>query len=515
MKPTYLSLLATAALGASMLGASPLAARALGAQQPTDSLVLSLDDAVTRALRFGDESRLATAQVELAEAQITSARATGLPQLRLSSTYSHQMENARAQAVGSIFGQANTYNSNLNLSQTLFQGGRVVSASRAASRIGQAAALDADELRRDVTVDVQRAYLNAALAARLVEIQQGNLALADARLAQITQLQEGGRAARYDVLRARVERANLEPLLIQARNARELAQLELKRLLNLPVDRPLRLTTALDGEAVFQAAQAAAAQSLAAPAGLAALPAPGAASDAPVAAAAIDGRGTVRAARLTAEARRLGVRVAQADYLPTVSISATFGYLAFPEGGFLQQVPTSLGRLDAVACPPGSDAGRVCTAQNGGWFSDRSLFLSVAWPLFDGMRARSNVQQARAQARIAELQLDQRREAVTIEIASARSDLESALALYAAQRQNVAEADEAYTLAELRFTRGLGTPLETSDAQLARLTAQTNAVRAVFDLFLATAELARAEGRTIPMPSAATAAPSSTPGRTP
>ena len=48
------------------------------------------------------------------------------------------------------------------------------------------------------------------------------------------------------MLRARVERSNLEPLAIQARNDRELALLELKRLLNVPVDQPLTLVTRID-----------------------------------------------------------------------------------------------------------------------------------------------------------------------------------------------------------------------------------------------------------------------------
>jgi outer membrane protein TolC len=521
MKTTFLPLLAATTVALAAADARPCAAQAAPAASASraDTLVLTLDAAVERALRAGDESRLATAQVEAAEAQIVSARATGLPQLRLASTYSHVMENARAQAVGSIFGQANTYNSNLQLSQTLFQGGRILNASRAARRVGESVRLDAEEVRRDVTVDVQRAYLNAVLAARLVEIQEGNLALAGARVAQVERLQEGGRAARYDVLRARVERANLEPLVIQARNQRELALLELKRQLNVPVEQPLRLATALDGEGVFQAAQAAAAQSLAPSVAPGAAPgaalAPGRAVDAPVTGEAVERRGTVRAARLLAEARRLGVQVARADYLPTINVSATTGYLAFPTGGFFQNVPTRLGRLDAVTCPPGSAEGRLCTEQNGGWFSDRSVNVSLQWPIFDGLRTRAAVEQAQAQARIAELQLAQRREAVAIEIAGARSSLESALALYAAQRQNVAEAEEAFTLAELRFSRGLGTQLEASDAQLARLTAQTNAVRAAFDLYLATAELARAEGRTIPTPPTTATAPSSTPGRAP
>ena len=52
------------------VGVSPLRA------QSADTLHLSITDAVTRALRESDESRLAAARVELADAQITTARAT-------------------------------------------------------------------------------------------------------------------------------------------------------------------------------------------------------------------------------------------------------------------------------------------------------------------------------------------------------------------------------------------------------------------------------------------------------
>ncbi len=481
------------------------AAPSLPAQSPSaplvgDTISLSLDAAVGRALQVGEEVRLAGAQVDVTRAQMVGARATALPQLRLSSTYSHQLENARAQAVGSIFGQSNTYNSGVNLSQTLFQGGRVVSAARAANRIGDAAVLTAEETRRSVTLAVQRAYLGALLADRLVAIQEGNLALASDRLAQVQQLESGGRAARYDVLRARVERANLEPLAIQARNDRDLVLIELKRLLNLPLEQPVRLTTVLDGEAV--AAAVASVSIGPAPRGQVADP------TGQTAGRAVDERASVQAARLTAEARHFSVRVARAELLPTVSIAATIGYLAFPPGGFFQNVPTQIGRLDPVPCPPGSAPDRVCTQQNGGWFSDRSLQVAVSWPLFDGLRTRANIQVAQAQARIADLQLDQEREAVAVEIARARRQLERAGATYAAQRQTVDEADETYRLASLRFTRGLGTQLEASDAQLLRLTAQVNAARAAVDLYLAAAELARAEGRPIPTLPAAGDAPS-------
>src|SRR5688500_10265129 len=100
-----------------------------------DTVALSLPAAVQRGLRLGDEARAAAYQVDIADAQVTVARASGLPQLRLNGSQSHVMQSARASAVGAIFNQPNTYTANATLSQTLFQGGRILAASRAARRV--------------------------------------------------------------------------------------------------------------------------------------------------------------------------------------------------------------------------------------------------------------------------------------------------------------------------------------------------------------------------------------------
>jgi HlyD family secretion protein len=114
---------------------------------------------------------------------------------------------------------------------------------------------------------------------------------------------------------------------------------------------------------------------------------------------------------------------------------------------------------------------------------------------------------AQAQARVAELQLQQQRESVAVDVARARAELRRSRAAYAARQQNSLEAQEAFQLASLRFSRGLSTQLEVSDAQLALLTAQSTEARATYDLFLASADLARALGRPIPLPPTATTTP--------
>ena len=438
----------------------------------SDTLRLSLGDAVAIAMRQSDEVGIADTQMDLADAVYGVARANLLPQLRLSSSYLHVYESARGQAVGSQFNQPNTYTGNLNLSQTVFQGGRLVASARAADRLRQAARFDDREQRSLLTLQVERSYLQVLFAGRIVELQDRNLALAASRLTQVEQFERAGRAARYDVLRSRVERANIEPLAIQARSDRELALLDLKRLLNVPVEQPIALVSHVDS-ASATALLVAVADTL----------------------AGVD-RASVRSAELNVAAKHLGVSVARADYFPTIGVFFQSGYQAFPALG--QGLPRTTGALTTDACPAGFAAGRVC--QNGGWFSDRQAGVNLSMPLFDGLRVHSNVDVAQAQARLAELQLRQQREAVSVDVARARAELRRSTAVFAARQQNAQEADEAFRLATLRFSRGLSTQLEVSNAQVALLTAQSTEARATYDLILASADLARAQGRPIPIP---------------
>jgi outer membrane protein len=442
------------------------------AAQATDTVRLSLADAVSRAVRESDEVRLAAAQLDVTEAQVTSARAAGLPLLRMSGNYTQVERNARATIVGQIFGQNYNYTSNVNLSQPLFQGGRILAGARAAGDLRRAARYELAEVQAFMSVNIQRAYLQVLLNQELAAIQSRNLQLAEERLTKVQQLESGGRAARYDVLRARVERTNLEPGLIQARNNVELALIELRRLLNIPASREVVLTSELDTAAVSTLVRAIAADS----------------SRPPV-------RPALRAAEAFLSARHEGVRVARAEFMPTINAFFQTGYTALPSSSAF---PTRWGSTSAANCPPDSQAGRVC--QNNGWYPDRSLGIQVSWFLFDGLRAKGNMNLAQAQERIARTQLEQERETVAAEQARALAEFNRAEATYEAQRQNAEEAEEAFRIASLRFERGLGTQLDVSDAQLALLTARSNAARGIVDYYLAAAELARARGAAVPLP---------------
>jgi outer membrane protein TolC len=452
-----------------------LAPFAAGSAQRADTVRLTVADALVRVLRESDEMKIGLAQLSVTDAVVTQARASGLPALNLRGSYTQQNKNARATIVSTgIFGQSHSYVTSLSLTQPVFQGGRVFAAMRAANDARDAARHNLAETRAMLTLGTHAAYLGAILARELVEIQEQNAALADDRLAQVTSLEKAGRAARYDVLKARVDRANLEPALLDARNAERFAVIELKQLLNLrEPNTVLVLTQELDTAALRASVIAIV----------------NAVNNGPIT------RSSVRAAEATVDVRREGVRIARADFMPTLSLFLNNGYTALPSsGGF----PTRWGQTSAANCPSGSDPNRVC--QNNGWYPDQTFGVQLTWAIFDGFRTKGNVDLASAQERVSRASLDLTREQALVEMAAARAEFNRAEAVYNSLHTNASEADESYRIAALRFERGLGTQLEVKDAQFALLNARVNAARATTDYYLAAAELARSHGHEIPPP---------------
>ncbi|MGI9091470.1 MAG: TolC family protein [Gemmatimonadaceae bacterium] len=452
----------------------PLAAQTRPATA-SDTVRLSLSDAVRRADRLGEEVRIARANVNATGAQVTIARSAGLPHIGLNATENRTVASARGQAVGSVFNQPYTYNTSISGSQSLFQGGRIVNGVRAANAVTAASQQDLAEARSVTDLQTQSAYLNVLFTNRVVQIQRQAYDQAAARARQAEQFQQAGRFSRYDVLRARVELANIEPQLLQAQENAQIALLELRRLTNVPTAQPLALTTTIDSTAIRDVL---------------------ATVDTTV---GPEKRPALQSAAQIARARQLGISVARAALLPSVSFNFNTGYSAFPVGG--SAFPSGLGGLAVVPCAAGTDPTRVCTSQNGGFFSDRSFGFLVSWPIFDGLQNKGAIDLAGAQARLAEAQLEETRERVYNDVARVKTDLTRARTQYDARQQSVGEAAEAFQLATLRFSRGLSTQLEVADAQIALTTAETNEARSLYDVYIAVATLAQAQGRPLPLPS--------------
>ncbi|HEX6036815.1 TolC family protein [Longimicrobium sp.] len=469
-----------AALAAQVPAAGPVAARG-------DSVSLSLDEAVARALGQSEEIRLARSQVELAETQVREARAGVFPQvnaqLGYTRTFASQFQggggftlpdslrfepdsnasleervryleqNAPLAGLGGLgslfgnlpFGQENAYQATLTGSQLLYSGGRTGAALRIARDYREVARLTLTEQSADIELQVREAYVRALLAQELASSAQQALEQAEAFLAQERLRLGAGRASELEVLRAEVSRDNLRPQLVQAQNAAQLASLDLKRLVDITLGAPLRLTTPLDVPT---------AQALAQPA---------------IEAEAVSRRASVAAAERQVSIAEQNIRIARGAFLPSVSLNMNYGRVLFPSSPF---------------------------DLSGDWRTDWTGGLTVQVPLFSGGQRAAQLQRARVQAEQARLQLSQLREGVQLQYEQAAGERERARTAIAARQTTVQAAQRVYDLTVLRYQQGLATQLEVSQARLELLQARTNLAQAVSDFLIADAGVVRAVGGT-------------------
>jgi outer membrane protein TolC len=455
------------------------------------TLRLSLEEAVRRALETGDEIRIAAAGVRQASGQVTQAWASALPDIRGSLTYQRtfasvfssgsgssgpglnggspdttapladriryleqEYHNSVTRGIGDLFknlpfGRQNTYNYAITVSQTLFQGGKVGAGIRGAHSFERAAQAQLDDAREDLTYRVKVAYLNALFAERMLEISEATQTQVNEHLRTVQVNHRIGATGDYDLLRSQVESANQEPLVIGARNGLENAQFELRRLVNIPVDQPVELTTAAltDADSLPEV-------------------------DSVSLRAETPDRSALVAAESNVDFRRQAVRVFRGDAFPLLKFTMNYGGQAYPSAG-----------LPAL----------------GDFRRDWNASVSLSMSLFDGFRNRGVVRQARAELERAEAQYSQTREGVAIQVEEARSEMLRARALVAARRQTVTQATRAYHLADVRYVNQIASSIEVSDARLALQQARVNEAQSTRDYLLAIAGVERALGKPAPL----------------
>jgi len=452
----------------------------------SDTLALSLEAALGRALGESEEVRVAQAQVDAAGAQVWAARSAALPQVSGSLMYTktfasvfntgqsfsipdslrfnpdpnapidqrvtyleNHVQSAAYASLGQLFsslpfGRENLYNVGLTGSQVLFAGGRVRAGINGAQDAAAAADYQLQEQRAQTSYDVKQAYYQAVLSVESASIAADAVAQAQEFLDQEELRRRAGQASDLDVLRAQVDLENLKPQEVQARNAADLAQLNLKRLVNVPLSKPLRLTTTLELG-------------------------PGAGPTAEVSDASliVDQRAAVRAAESALAARQQQVRVAKAAFLPSIALSMSYSR---------QTYPSQLLNFDQP------------------WRTDWTGSLAVQVPVFNGGQRFASLQSAQAQRDQARLQLAELKESVEMQYRQAVGEERRGWAQIAARRRTVEQAQKVYDLTVLQHDQGLATSLEVSQARLGLRQARMNLAQALADYHTAKAAVVRALG---------------------
>lgn len=407
--------------------------------------VLTVEKARDLALEYNRQFRTAEREIDRARGDIISARSGALPQVSLDGRYTR---NIKTQSIffGSEkipIGLDNDMSLSLSFTQPLYAGGKVGAALKVAKIFEQYSHEKVAEVRAGIIFGAESYFYDALLAEENLKVLQSAYEQLSYNLQVVEKYFDQGMVSEYELLRARVEKMNLEPQMIAAESNVNLSRKRLKSFLGLKMDDDIRLVSDYADTIMIT------------------LP-----SLDSLLAYALQNRPEIKQARLQKRGYDKAVRIYQGDWLwPNLNFNTTYEVTAasddFKIGG--REVSKS-------------------------WAA--SLILNI--PLFDGGRTIGEVRKAKTDYYQAALAEDQAYDDIRLEVEQAYDDLEMAKRSLDVQKETISQAEEGMRIANLRFESGIGTQLEVLSAQTALTDARTNLAGAVYNFRLAKSALKKA-----------------------
>lgn len=422
----------------------------------TEDTFLSLERAIEIAQERNESILIAYEDQKNANAFVREAYSNLLPNLQLQASYQRNItkpafflppeladEDGETKVeIGSDFQAA----AELRVDQVLYAFGRLGNALAAARLVTRIASLGVENARGELIFMVKQAYYRVLLARSVASIQRRSLHQAESHLAQIENKLSQGTVSRFDHLRAQVEVKNRQPALIAAENDLALAMQDLKQIVGIDAEPDPTLSDSLAYTPLELGVEQAVEE-------------------------AFSRRPEILSLQLNLEKNKRRLSIQKAGRLPTLGL---FGQLLFQ------------GEADDDIFEPFDSKHRAVSSAVG---------IALTVPIFDGFRTKARIQQASADLNKAEHELSRGQKAVRLEVTKAVKDLNSLRRAYEAQRATVSLAEETYEIADTRFTSGLSTQLELTDAETALEMARVNFATTLHDYDVAVANLERALGR--------------------
>jgi outer membrane protein len=424
------------------------------AGQDSASLRLTLEEAQARASEASNRLAEAQDREDAAQSAVAAQRAARSPLVSVLAGYTrtnHVPEFTVPGAGGTerlLYPDVpDNYRTRLDLQWPVYTGGRTQALVRAARAEGAAVTADVAALRNDLRLEVATAFWALVTARATVDVLEEGVARAQAHLRNARNRFDTGLAPPNEVSSAEAQESQQRMLLIEARNRQALSSLELARLIGAAdVTRPIDPDAVLEGSRGRDATDA--------------LPE------------------LVEQARLAREDRTALVRrvevaeqqrsVARAGGRPVVAITGGVDY-ARPN-------PRIFPRADR-------------------WDDSWDVGFNMTWSFWDGGRARAEFAQADRLASAARRRLEEFDELLALEIRQRQLEISSQDAAVAASDDAIRAARDTQRIVNERYLAGAATALEVLDADFTLLEVELDRTRALANLRLAEAQLARALGR--------------------
>jgi HAE1 family hydrophobic/amphiphilic exporter-1 len=346
---------------------------------------------------------------------------------------------------------ANLFEGVAQLNQTLwsFKLGAAIRAARFGVSLGEE---QQKAVSHTVALVAIRAYNDYLLDIEKVKVAEKAVRQREAHLEVARHRREAGVATELDVLRLEVALENQRALLERIRGESEYARGRLNAVMVRPIDAPIEPTDTLERQGL----------------------------EVPLAEAveqAIANRAEVKAADLAVRVYDELVKVERGERLPRLDLSAAWGYSV--------RQPTNFFSAD---------------------YTRWNATLTLAVPVFDGMRASGRIAQAQGQREQAAQDRIAVENRIRLEAKDATERLATAARVLRAADLNVTQAQRALDMTQANYALGAATPLDVLDVQAALVQAESTRLEALHAQADARATLRWVMGRD-PLDAPASAAP--------
>ena len=424
-----------AALLAALFLCTTLAASPAAGGEGKGPEVLTLSDALRIAYEKNRDIEKAREYRNLVEGRYVEERAAALPQVTITAfAFRSTDESQKAFGEGFVPVRQDSRGVEVGLSQALYTWGQVGAAIRAA-KIGLATADDQLRLFRQAAErDVTAAFYDVLLARELSAIAGQNLEQKIRHRDEARKKFAAGTATDYDVLAADVAVENARPEGIRTENLVRISREKLRFLLGRDgreVDATGTLVSPVSPYPSYEEALGIARQ---------------------------------KRPDLADLRHRIGVAgelvaIANAYDKPRLDLKAEYGWRALDVGD--------------------SDA------DGKAWMAG----LFVTYPIFDGLRTRGKVAQAKSDERTLRIDEEKLFDSIVLEVRAAVDAVRESGEIVKALSGTVAQAERLVSMAERGFEFGVKTRLDVDDAQLNLTQAKGNLTRARRDYLVAQATL--------------------------
>jgi outer membrane protein len=432
-----------------------------------DKLVLTLDGSMELAFKNNPRYQIALREVKKANASIGEAYSNILPQINASANLQHSWDiqestipNFIKAGLGSSFpgydqmddfirlsfGLENTLTYGAILTQPLFLGGAGVAGIRAANAAERAMESNLEATRQNLIYNTANAFYACLVAKEVAIVQEEALEQAQENYEMVEKKYNAGAASKFDLMRAKVNVANLRPNAISARNNFKTALTQLNVVLALPMKNEIEVTGLLEyTNDDFTTLDLAEYQKM-----------------------ALGSRPEVQAMNEQKNISKRGISIAKSAFMPKLFFQTDYSYLGMRSDLEFNNDDFSKGFTSA---------------------------LSLQLPLFTGMKNNKQFQKSKIDYNIMLDTEKQMTDGIAAEVEAVYNKFFEAKEKYQSANENVELAEETFRLATMMYDEGTNTQLDVFTAQLGLTSARLNYLTSLYEYQLTRYALRKATGQ--------------------